>query len=145
MPAVEGATKTILVVEDNAAARESLAAVLRRHGFAVTLAGDGRQALELLGAGPTPDLILLDMFLPVLDGWHVLDGMKGLPAGVPERVVITTGTILSREWADAHGCAGFLKKPFGEAELLAELDRVFGRCGGGVAGPTNTARANEER
>ncbi len=64
------------------------------------------------------------MFLPEMDGWHFLDWLKGTGLGsVP--VVVTTGTILTREWAEAHGCAGFLKKPFDEAELFAELDPIL--------------------
>ena len=62
--------------------------------------------------------------MPVLDGWHFLDRLKKSPHGsVP--VVVTTGTILSREWAAAHGCAGFLKKPVEEADLLAEFRRCL--------------------
>jgi CheY-like chemotaxis protein len=145
LEAAAGTAKIIMVVEDDAAAREAVAAILRRRGFTVSLAGDGRQALDLLEGRPPPDLILLDMLLPVLDGWHVLARLESRPAGMPAPVVITTGTILSREWAAAHGCAGFLKKPFGEAELLAELGRVLGRRDGELASPINAERVTEGR
>src|SRR6478736_4724834 len=101
--------KTILVVEDNDITREGLAAVLRRAACRVATAENGQQALGVLGADPPPDLILLDMLMPVLDGWHFLDRLKRSPRkSVP--VVVTTGTILTPEWATQHGCAGFIKK-----------------------------------
>lgn len=136
--------KTIMVVEDIAAAREGLAAVLRRRGYAVTLAGNGQQALDLLASGPPPDLILLDMLLPVLDGWILLKRLEGLAGGMPAPVVITTGTILSREWAAANGCAGFLKKPFDEVDLVAELGRVLGVSDDGAKGQNCRPWRNSE-
>jgi CheY-like chemotaxis protein len=117
---------TILVVEDNDIAREGLAAVLRRAGYSVATAENGQEALSVLGADPAPDLILLDMLMPVLDGWHFLDRLKRSPRkAVP--VVVTTGTILTPEWAAAHGCAGFIGKPVEAAELLAEIRRILGQ------------------
>jgi CheY-like chemotaxis protein len=118
--------QTLLVVEDNAVAREGLAVVLRRHGYDVATAGDGRQALDALRAGPRPDLILLDMLMPVLDGWHFLGELRRTAGPAPPPVVITTGTILSLAWALDHGCAGFIRKPIEEGELLAEVRRCLG-------------------
>jgi CheY-like chemotaxis protein len=116
--------KTILVVEDDAAARTALAAVLLESGYAVAPAQNGRVALDLLAAGLPADLILLDMLMPELDGWHVLGRLRETPhATVP--VVMMTGSVLSREWAAEHGCAGFLKKPIDEAELLVEIGQVL--------------------
>ena len=116
--------KTLLVVEDYQDTREMLAFMLRRAGYAVETAENGAQALDRLRAGPRPDLVLLDMLLPILDGWHLLSQIQRDPvlSGVP--VVVTTGTILTREWAVQSGCAGFVKKPVEYEELLAEV----GRC-----------------
>jgi CheY-like chemotaxis protein len=117
--------QTVLVVEDHAITREGLAVVLGRNGYDVVAVANGQQALDRLAAGPCPDVILLAMLLPVLDGWRLLERLAGTPCGsVP--VIITTGTILTTEWAAAHGCAGFLKKPVDEPELVAELHRVIG-------------------
>src|SRR2546429_220201 len=104
--------KTLLVVEDNAVAGEGLAVVLRRAGYEVTTATNGRKALDLLVSGPAPDLVLLDMLMPVLDGWHFLEHLRRQSAA--PSVIITTGTILTKEWAAAKGCVGFLRKPFEE-------------------------------
>jgi CheY-like chemotaxis protein len=113
-------SKTILIVEDNAVTREGLAVILSRAGYATRTAKDGQEALDALARG-APDLMLLDMLLPVVDGWRILQrGATSVP------VIVVTGTIVSREWAAEHGASGFLKKPVEEAELLAEVRRVLG-------------------
>src|SRR5262245_25677230 len=68
--------KLLLVVEDNPIDREWLRLVLDRAGHDVIVAGHGDQALDQLAAGLKPDLIVLDMMLPVLDGWHFLELIK---------------------------------------------------------------------
>ena len=114
--------RTLLVVEDNDAAREGLAVVLRREGYRVLLAEHGEEALRHLQTEAGPDLVLLDMLMPVLDGWHLLARLWQNEPLVP--IIITTGSIVTREWALEHGCRGFLRKPI-EAELLLEEVR---RC-----------------
>jgi CheY-like chemotaxis protein len=111
----------ILLVEDNDLSREEWAITLRREGFQVISARHGQEALDYLKAGQPPDLILLDMLLPVLDGWHFL--RKVSPSTVP--IIIATGTILTLEWATSHGCAGFLRKPISTDDLLAEVHRCL--------------------
>ena len=116
--------KTVMVVEDHGATRDGVAAILRDNGYGVVAMENGRQALDRLSSGSPPDLILLDMLLPVLDGWRLLELLKESPHGnVP--VIITTGTILTREWAASKGCAGFLKKPIDPSEMVAEIGRVL--------------------
>src|SRR5262245_29604486 len=125
MAKVEDSAKTIMVVEDNAIAREGLAVILGRHGYNVIAFENGLDALNHVATGGKQDLILLDMVLPLLDGWHFLQRLKALPVGATP-VVVTTGTILTREWATQNGCAGFLRKPIEEDELLDELNRHLG-------------------
>jgi CheY-like chemotaxis protein len=122
-------TKTILVVEGNAIVREGTAVVLFRHGYHALTASDGRQAWDILNGVAVPDLILLDMLLPVVDGWKLLDRLKvGRFKSMP--VIIITGTILTPEWATEHGACGFLKKPVAEAELLAVVRRCLNQTRG---------------
>jgi CheY-like chemotaxis protein len=111
-------------VEDNEVEREGLAAILRREGYAVALAAEGRQALDLLRQSPPPDLILLDMLMPVMDGWAFLEELRRL--GPPAPVVVMSPAALTREWARDHGCAGIVHKPVATTELLAELQRCRG-------------------
>jgi two-component system cell cycle sensor histidine kinase/response regulator CckA len=117
-------TRSVLIVEDNAIIREGLSLILRRNGYGVTAEPNGHAALERLASGPRPDVILLDMLMPVLDGWQLLKLLKsGRYADIP--VIIATGTILTSEWAAMEGCQGFLKKPFEEHELLEALRSVL--------------------
>jgi CheY-like chemotaxis protein len=117
----------VLVVEDNEVAREGLATILGRAGYEVALAANGQVALDLLRAGPPVDLILLDMLMPVLDGWHFLERLRRQgPRPLPP-IVIATGTNLTLEWARDHGCQGFVKKPIETDGLLEEVKRCLGR------------------
>ncbi len=117
--------QTILVVEDNDIARTGLSVILQKAGYRVIAAANGRQALEYFRAARPPDLVLLDMLMPVLDGWHFLDALRRWPRPVHVPIVVATGTILTREWANQHGCVGFLRKPFETSELLAEVKRCL--------------------
>ena len=103
-----------------------LSDTLRQAGYAVRPAADGREALDRLRHGPAPDLILLDMLMPVLDGWHFLGRLKQEGPQPPPPILIVTGTILTREWAESHGCCGFLRKPTEPEELLEEVRRCLG-------------------
>jgi CheY-like chemotaxis protein len=123
-------SQTVLVVEDNDEAREGLAVLLRREGYQVLLAEHGEEGLRHLRAGARPDLVLLDMLMPVLDGWHFLEQLRQQEPLVP--VIIMTGSVLTREWALEHGCQGFLRKPIQPELLLGEVQRC-------LAGPSGQA------
>jgi CheY-like chemotaxis protein len=118
--------RTLLVVEDNDVAREGLAAVLRHEGYQVLVAANGEEALALVRTGPRPDLILLDLVMPVSDGWSFLNRCLGEGPKPPVPIIVATGTVLTREWVEAMGCQGFLTKPIETAPLLAELRRCLG-------------------
>jgi CheY-like chemotaxis protein len=123
----------VLVVEDNEVAREGLAVVLGGAGYEVALAANGQEALDLLRAGPAFDLILLDMLMPVLDGWRFPARLvrEGTRARAP--IVVATGANLTLEWARDHGCQGFLKKPINSEPLLAEVRRCLAPAHGSPA------------
>jgi CheY-like chemotaxis protein len=115
---------TLLVVEDNEVVREGLAVILRRGGYTVALAADGQEALAYLRRGTRPDLILLDMLTPVVDGWRFMEQRKREPALAAIPVVITTGLgVASAEWATSLGAVGYLRKPVETEELLREVSR----------------------
>jgi CheY-like chemotaxis protein len=127
MPVESPSGKTLLVVEDDAVTRAALASTLQGAGYQVVTAANGLEALELLRSGLAPDLILLDMLMPVLDGWQFLKRlMQEWPPGRVPILIATATTILTREWAAAHGCAGCLRKPIEVPELLEEVRRCLG-------------------
>jgi len=121
--------QTLLVVEDNVAAREGLAVILQREGYRVIQAEHGEQALNHLQTGGGTDLVLLDMLMPVLDGWHFLARLWQQEPLLP--IIIMTGSIVSREWALEHGCHGFLHKPIQAESLLEEVRRCLTETGPG--------------
>ena len=120
-----GETRLILVVEDNDLALEALTTILVQGGYHVVVATNGEEALNHLLGGLRPDLILLDMLMPVLDGWHFLERLRPLRLQPALPIVITTATNLTREWAEAHDCQGCLRKPIEPDRLLEEVRRCL--------------------
>ncbi len=117
--------KSILVVEDNDIAREGLAVVLRQAGYLVDMEVDGAGALKRLREGPLPDLILLDMLLPGVDGWQFMEQRRRDPRLFSVPVVVTTGLgVAAPDWAASLGACGCLRKPIETDALLREV----GRC-----------------
>jgi CheY-like chemotaxis protein len=79
----------ILIIEDDASIRDMLRECLSDEGYSVLTANDGRQGLELLQASPTvPDLILLDMAMPIMSGWEFLTILQGESRFAPIAVVV---------------------------------------------------------
>jgi CheY-like chemotaxis protein len=120
------AEKVVLLVEDDPVAREATARLLQAEGYAVVTAEDGRQALDLLHAAAPPDLILLDLMLPGMDGWEFRQRQRVDPALAPVPVVLLSGTDGLGRAAESLAAAGFLEKPVDVAQLLAEVRRHAG-------------------
>ena len=112
----------ILLVEDNEMSREMLARRLQRHGYQVVLAVDGSQGVQLAQA-EVPDLILMDMRLPVLDGWEATRQLKALPATQAIPIIALTAHAMSgdREKAIAAGCDDYDTKPIEFPRLLERI------------------------
>ena len=116
----------ILVVEDNPIEREGLGVILSREGYQVALAEDGAAAVDYLTKHPSPDLIVLDMLLPVMDGWRFLEKLFEMSLKAMPRVIIATGNlVIGRDWALSHNCDGFLRKPIDFDEMLKEVRRCL--------------------
>jgi CheY-like chemotaxis protein len=114
---------TILVVEDNEASRDALSRRLQRHGYHVLLAVDGRQAMAVARAS-LPDLILMDLGLPVLDGWHATQHLKTDPTTkhIPIIVLSAHAMTSDRDRALAAGGDDFDTKPIRFQALLAKIE-----------------------
>lgn len=109
----------VLVVDDDPALRRALSINLRAHGYEVVLAEDGAGALRAT-AREHPDVVLLDLGLPDMDGGQVLAGIRGW-SGVP--VIVLSARRVSEDKVDAldAGADDYVTKPFGMDELLARL------------------------
>jgi CheY-like chemotaxis protein len=89
--ALKSGKLTILVVDDNIDAVEALAQILEYEGYAVATAYDGRAALEYLGGHPTPDLTILDLMMPIMNGWELRAELAKVPALAKVPIVAMTG------------------------------------------------------
>ncbi|MDR2050370.1 MAG: response regulator transcription factor [Deltaproteobacteria bacterium] len=119
---------TVLVVEDEKDIRELLLFNLKREGFAVLEAGDGRQALEL-ARRKKPDLVLLDIMLPDLDGLSVSKAMQKDEAtsSIPIIMLTARGEEVDRVVGLELGAADYVVKPFSVRELLLRVRAVLRR------------------
>jgi CheY-like chemotaxis protein len=117
----------LLVIEDNEESRDGLSRHLRRRGFEVTVAVDGQQGIEAARAG-VPDLILMDMSLPILDGWEATRQLKADPATRHIPVIALTAHAMAgdRERALHAGCDEYESKPVEFARLFAKIQVLLG-------------------
>jgi len=112
--------KSLLVVEDDPDHRAVLRDMLEEEGYKVDTAVHGQDALSRLGSGPLPDLILLDMLMPVMDGWAFMSALKERPilAGIP---VLVTSAGGDRVLSSAPVAAGYLAKPLSRTSLVETI------------------------
>jgi len=119
----------VLVIDDAADIRLLLRMVLSLEGFSVAEAESGRHALELLAAGERPDIAVLDVQMPELDGWETLARIRRDPATADLRVVMCTVKSQPADLLQAWGlgCDGYLSKPIEVRGLAGELHEVLAR------------------
>jgi two-component system cell cycle response regulator DivK len=112
----------VLLVEDNEMNRDMLSRRLTRNGYDVVIAVNGQEGIEM-AASEKPDLILMDMSLPVLDGWEATRKLKADPATASIPVIALTAHAMEsdREKALAAGCDDFDTKPIELPRLLEKM------------------------
>ncbi len=113
----------VLVVDDNQATLQLFERYLAPHHYEVKKAQGGSEALSMVTENP-PDLIILDVMMPTIDGWQVLRGLKQNPStqNIP---IIVCSVLKEPELAISLGARAYLKKPVDRLELLATLERVL--------------------
>jgi CheY-like chemotaxis protein len=123
MTAVSHPAKNILVVDDDAATRDLLVRLLASRGYAATVAAGGREALERLRNQPPPDLILLDLVMPGMNGgeFRRQQLQDAVLASIPVVILSVEGEIAQQ--ADELGDVGYLQKPVVVDELIAAVER----------------------
>lgn len=116
----------ILIVEDNQPNREMLARRLERKGFSVIAAPDGEEGYALARA-EAPDLILMDISLPGMDGWQVIELLKAEPKtrDIPTIVLTAHALVTDRGKAVDVGCKDYFSKPFDFQQLLETIGRLL--------------------
>jgi len=118
----------ILLVEDNEMNRDMLSRRLERKGFEVVMAPDGQQGVAL-AASEAPDLILMDMSLPVVDGWEATRRVKANDAtrGIPVIALTAHAMVGDREKALNAGCDDYDTKPVDFPRLLGKIELLLQR------------------
>jgi len=138
---IPGHGERILVVEDEPAFAELIALWLQRHGWRPEIAPDGAHALRAFAEGP-PDLIVLDLGLPRVDGWHVIERVRATSV-VPIICVTARGAEADKVRGLAAGADDYVTKPLSFPELVARVAAALRRAR--APSPTAAAIATIER
>jgi two-component system, cell cycle response regulator DivK len=120
----------ILLVEDNEMNRDMLSRRLERKGYEVVMAVNGQEAIDF-AASEKPDLILMDMSLPVLDGWEATRRLKASEQTAQIPIIALTAHAMPDDERKAHkaGCDDFDTKPIELVRLLAKIESFLGGAG----------------
>jgi len=118
----------ILVMEDDIDTQGMVRFLLEYRGYEVLVAKDGKHGLEI-AHHDKPDLILLDLAMPEMDGWSVAHQLKGDPETKMIPVIAVTAYTMSsdRRLALNAGCDGFVSKPMNVPEFIAEIEKFLGK------------------
>lgn len=122
----------ILLVEDNEMNRDMLSRRLARKGFDVLLALDGAQGVAM-AKSETPDLILMDMSLPVMTGWDATRNLKANAetASIPVIALTAHAMAADRDQAMQAGCDDYDTKPIELSRLMEKIESLLGKKAGG--------------
>jgi DNA-binding response OmpR family regulator len=120
--------KKVLIVEDNSDLAYGLSNNLEIEGYIVEVAGDGLEGLNRARA-LQPDLIILDLMLPELDGYHVLRQLREEGFDMPVLILTARGEEADKVQGFRLGADQYVTKPFGLLELLARVERLLDRAG----------------
>ena len=114
--------KKILVIEDDPNIREVMTMALEFEGFKVISSGNGKEGLEALQSGPLPNLILLDLMMPVMNGWEFMESFKKLEEYNKIPVLVVSAY---SEKAKSVECTAFVPKPVDLETLLGFVRRYI--------------------
>jgi DNA-binding response OmpR family regulator len=119
------ATRTILLVDDDADIRSALKTFLDRKGYRVLTAADGNAGMAM-AERESPDLVVVDMMMPKQSGFLVLQKLRGRPDGGPRVIMITANEgSRHRAYAEALGVDDYIRKPFAMERLLESIERLL--------------------
>ena len=119
--------KRILVIEDNPDLAYGLRNNLEIEGYEVEVAKDGTRGLQRARAAPNPDLVVLDLMLPGMDGFRVLRALREAGHGMPVLILTARGEEADKVRGLRLGADDYVTKPFGVLELLARIEALLRR------------------
>jgi CheY-like chemotaxis protein len=121
----EGTRPTVLLVEDDWDVSEAVGGVLSEEGYQVVFASDGREALQKLRADPLPAAVVLDLFLPEVNGWDLYQTLKSDPRLSHIPVIVMTAA--GEYWGYPVPAAMVVRKPVDAVRLVRLLEAAIGR------------------
>jgi len=133
-----------LVIDDAEQIREYLVNLLELKGFDVDTAADGRSGLALVESGAAPDVVLVDVMMPGIDGITTVRNIRKHDSKVPIVMLSVVGTASTIVEAMQAGATDYVNKPFDDAELEATLDRVIERSASHMRRDSSRAAGSEE-
>ena len=118
--------KTVLVVDDSGSVRQQVAMALRRAGFALVEAADGREGLAMLAANKNIDMVICDINMPNMNGLEMVEKVKSQPENksLPILMLTTEGQPSMVKRAKEAGAVGWLVKPFNSVQLVQTVSRL---------------------
>lgn len=127
MPQTDADSKVILLVEDNLHNRRIFSGILRHYGYEVQEAVNGAEAVEM-ARSLVPDLILMDLSLPVMDGWEATRQIKAVAELAKIPVIALTAHAMAGDEDRARevGCDGYLSKPISPTKVVEAVQRFIG-------------------
>lgn len=122
----DSTSKVVLLVEDNLHNRRIFSGILTHYGFEVKEAENGVEAVAM-AQSEKPDLILMDLSLPVMDGWEATRKIKDMPELRDIPIIALTAHAMAgdEDRALEAGCDGYLSKPISPTKVVAEVKRVL--------------------
>jgi CheY-like chemotaxis protein len=112
----------VLVVDDDMEIRQALTDILQDEDYDVRAAANGREALEMVERGPCPDVILLDVMMPVMDGWHFLSARLAHPRLVEVPIIIISAGMEAEREAHKVGVFEVARKPLHVDDLVRRIE-----------------------
>ena len=128
--------KYVLVVDDEEQLALAIKIRLQSQGYEVVTANDGQQALEL-ASQQRPDLIIMDVLMPVMDGYSCLRELNTRFGRGKIPIIILTARERMKDLFELEGIEDYVIKPFDHEDLLVRIDRLFKRRAGAAASPTS--------
>jgi len=128
--------KHVLVVDDEEQLALAIKIRLQSQGYEVVTANDGQQALEL-ASQQRPDLIIMDVLMPVMDGYSCLRELNTRFGRGKIPIIILTARERMKDLFELEGIEDYVIKPFDHEDLLVRIDRLFKRRAGAAASPTS--------
>lgn len=131
MSNANGEKKTALVIEDEEQSAYLLEFMLRRDGFDVVRAADGRESVAMITEGPVVDIVVMDIMLPYLDGFELIALMRAHPKWREVPIIVLSGRTKESDVVRAleAGADDFVRKPYQPSELLARIKSRLAMAG----------------